>query len=117
MVSLCESLPRIQNHLHFLHYLMSYSTCIHKHTTGVRFESNCPLQILGNKSLKIKYLNPSTVFVASGPPAGLLTEDLDPNSVALTVHLVDTVTGAPIYSQTHKVGLLCTVEHLRWSSA
>lgn len=75
------------------------------------FESDCPLQILGNKSLKIKYLNPSTVFVASGPPEGLLTEDLDPNSLALTVHLVDTVTGAPIYSQTHKVGLLGTVDH------
>ena len=72
----------------------------------------CCLQILGNKSLKIKYLNPSTVFVATGPPEGLLTEDLDPNSIALTVHVVDTVTGAPIYSQTHKVGCALTARLL-----
>ena len=63
----------------------------------------CLLQILGNKSLKMKYLNPSTVFIATGPSEGLLTEDLDPSSVALTVQIVDTVTGAPVHRQIHKV--------------
>ena len=67
------------------------------------------LQILGNKSLKIKYLNPSTVFIASGPPAGRLSEDIDSSSIMLTVQIVDTVTGAPIYRQVHKVNLICTV--------
>ena len=62
------------------------------------------LQILGNKSLKIKYLNPSTVFIATGPPAGLLSEDLDSSGIMLTVQIVDTVTGAPIHRQIHKAG-------------
>ena len=66
-------------------------------------ETVCLLQILGNKSLKIKYLSPSTVFVATGAPQGQLTEDLDTSSLALTIHIVDTVTGAPIFSQIHKV--------------
>lgn len=61
------------------------------------------LQILGNKSLKIKYLNPSAVFIATGPPTGTLSEDLDSSSIMLTVQIVDTVTGAPIYRQVHKV--------------
>lgn len=61
------------------------------------------LQVLGNRSLKIKYLNPSTVFVASGPAPGLLSEDLDSSSIRLTVQIVDTVTGAPIHRQVHKV--------------
>ncbi|KAA6420005.1 MAG: ER membrane complex subunit 1-like [Trebouxia sp. A1-2] len=56
-------------------------------------------KILGNKSLKIKYLNPSTVFIATGPPEGLLTEDLEPSSIALTVQIVDTVTGSPVHRQ------------------
>ncbi len=60
------------------------------------------MQILGNKSLKIKYLNPSTVFIATGPPEGLLTEDLEASSIALTVQIVDTVTGAPVHRQVHK---------------
>lgn len=64
------------------------------------------LQILGNKSLKIKYLNPSTVFIATGPPSGMLSEDLDSSSIMLTVQIVDTVTGAPIYRQIHKVNLM-----------
>ena len=66
------------------------------------------LQILGNKSLKIKYLNPSTVFIATGPPTGMLSEELDSSSIMLTVQIVDTVTGAPIYRQVHKVNLKCT---------
>jgi hypothetical protein len=67
------------------------------------------MQILGNKSLKIKYLNPSTVFIATGPPEGLLTEDLEPSSIALTVQIVDTVTGAPVHRQVHKAShvLVC----------
>lgn len=59
-------------------------------------------KILGNKSLKIKYLNPSTVFVATGPPQGRLTEDINPGSTLLTVQILDTVTGAPIHRQVHK---------------
>ncbi|KAL3141461.1 hypothetical protein ABBQ32_005026 [Trebouxia sp. C0010 RCD-2024] len=59
-------------------------------------------KILGNKSLKIKYLNPSTVFIATGPTPGLLSEDLDSTSIRLTVQIVDTVTGAPIHRQVHK---------------
>ena len=61
------------------------------------------MQILGNKSLKIKYLNPSTVFIATGPTPGILSEDLDSASIRLTVQIVDTVTGAPIHRQVHKV--------------
>ncbi|KAL0052366.1 hypothetical protein WJX82_000955 [Trebouxia sp. C0006] len=59
-------------------------------------------KILGNKSLKIKYLNPSTVFIATGPPEGLLSEDLEASSITLTVQIVDTVTGAPVHRQVHK---------------
>ena len=51
----------------------------------------------------MKYLNPSTVFVATGPPQALLTEDLNPGSTLLTVQILDTVTGAPIHRQVHKV--------------
>lgn len=65
------------------------------------------MQILGNKSLKIKYLNPNTVFIATGPTPGILSEDLDSANIRLTVQIVDTVTGAPIHRQVHKVPQLC----------
>ncbi len=75
--------------------------CLHSCSPSTSVVS--ALQILGNKSLKIKYLNPSTVFIATGPPEGLLTEGLESSSVSLTVQIVDTVTGAPIHRQVHKV--------------
>ena len=63
----------------------------------------------------MKYLNPSTVFIATGPSEGLLTEDLDPSSIALTVQIVDTVTGAPVHRQIHKV--LRRIWDKKWLSA
>ena len=71
------------------------------------------IQVLGNKSLKMKYLNPNSVFVASGPPEGLLSEDLEPSSILLTVQIVDTVTGAPIHRQVHKVSNLTSQLYCR----
>jgi hypothetical protein len=61
-----------------------------------------PAKVLGDRSLKIKYINRNSVFVATGPPDGTSSQALDSSEVQLTVQVVDTVTGRPIYRQTLK---------------
>ncbi|KAK9811605.1 hypothetical protein WJX72_006834 [[Myrmecia] bisecta] len=60
------------------------------------------IKILGDYSLKIKYMNPNTLFVATGPPDGVPTAELPLEAVRLTVHILDTVTGRPLFRQTHQ---------------
>ena len=59
-----------------------------------------PKQVLGDKDLKIKYLNPNTLFLASGLPDG---EPLAPGpEPLLRADLLDTVTGRVLASFVHK---------------
>lgn len=46
-------------------------------------------QVLGDRSLKLKYLNPNTLFVATG------------NGRTLTASLLDTVSGRFLHRQSH----------------
>ena len=59
------------------------------------------LQVLGNRSMKLKYLNPNVLFAASGlqeaSPKAFLGE------AALTVQLIDTISGQIIYQQSLEV--------------
>ena len=72
----------------------------------------CPwLQVLGDRSLKFKYLNPNTLFVAVGPPDGVPSAALPPDALQLTVSIIDTVTGRPLFRQTHQVRLSCGISY------
>ena len=59
-----------------------------------------PAQILGDRSLKLKYLNPNLAFVVSGPAAGT---SAGASGGAITVTFLDTITGQIIYRQVHEV--------------
>ena len=59
-------------------------------------------QVLGNKDMKIKYLNPNTLFVASGMPDGAPLPPGAPEP-QLRAELLDTVTGRVLASFLHKV--------------
>jgi len=70
----------------------------------------CWLQILGDRSLKYKYINPNLLFVATAPgsSAGFGSEDssLAARKPALedqqvSVALINTVTGAVLHQQVH----------------
>jgi hypothetical protein len=50
------------------------------------------VKVLGDRSMKYKYFNPSTVFVATASAAGV------------TVYILDTVTGGVLHSQSHAGG-------------
>ena len=62
----------------------------------------CHAQVLGDKSMQIKYLNPNTLFVAAGLPDGtpLLPGAPPPQ---LRIELLDSVTGRVLASFVHKV--------------
>ena len=57
-------------------------------------------QVLGDRSLKLKYLNPNTLFVATGTQPGEATGA----ERHITAHIFDTVTGQLLFSQSHEVG-------------
>ena len=59
------------------------------------------LQVLGNRSMKLKYLNPNVLFVASGVEENSQKALL--GEAALTVQLLDTISGQIIYQQTLEV--------------
>ena len=59
------------------------------------------LQVLGDRSLKLKYLNPNTLFLASGTPPD--SPAAGTKAARITAHLIDTVTGRVLWSQTHEV--------------
>ncbi len=62
----------------------------------------CNPQVLGDKSMQIKYLNPNVLFAAAGLPDG---QPLLPGapSPQLRIELLDTVTGRVLASFVHKV--------------
>ena len=62
------------------------------------------VQVLGNRSMKLKYLNPNVIFVASGPPEGQAAQATAAIEAAVTVQLIDTISGQVIYSQALEVG-------------
>lgn len=67
--------------------------------------------MLGDRSLKLKYLNPNLLLLASGPPDGVPGASL--KAPRLTISLLDTVTGQVLFRQTHQVGRrLC--QHAAW---
>ena len=53
--------------------------------------------MLGDRSLKLKYLNPNTMFLATG------STPEQPGKAHITAHIFDTVTGRLLFSQTHEV--------------
>jgi hypothetical protein len=55
--------------------------------------------VLSDRTIKYKYLNPNLLFVATGLANGAALDGDE--STAVTAHLVDTVTGRVLYSQTH----------------
>lgn len=57
--------------------------------------------MLGDRSLKLKYLNPNLLLLVSGPPDSVpLTKIKRPQ---LTVSILDTVSGQVLYRQSHQV--------------
>ena len=54
-------------------------------------------QVLGDRSLKLKYLNPNTMFLATGSTPG------QPGTAHITAHIFDTITGRLLFSQKHEV--------------
>lgn len=69
-------------------------------------EADACVQVLGDRSMKLKYLNPNTVFVATGAPEGVPSGDLR-RTPRVTVSIVDTVTGRFLIRQEHEVGPAC----------
>ena len=59
------------------------------------------MQVLGDRSLKLKYLNPNLLLLATGPPNGAPLSTI--KSPRLTVSLLDTVTGQVLFRQSHQV--------------
>ena len=57
--------------------------------------------MLGNRSLKLKYLNPNMMLVATGVPDG--EQATKRSQQDLTIFLIDTVTGQVLHRQTHQV--------------
>ena len=55
--------------------------------------------MLGDRSLKLKYLNPNTMFLATG------STPEQPGKAHVTAHIFDTITGRLLFSQTHEVTL------------
>ena len=55
-----------------------------------------PAQVLGDRSLKLKYLNPNTMFLATGSSPAQL------GKAHITAHIFDTITGRLLFSQTHE---------------
>ena len=56
-----------------------------------------PAQVLGDRSLKLKYLNPNTMFLATG------SSPAQPGKAHITAHIFDTITDRLLFSQTHEV--------------
>ncbi|KAG2448475.1 hypothetical protein HYH02_006367 [Chlamydomonas schloesseri] len=57
------------------------------------------VKVLSDRTIKYKYLNPNLLFVATGLANGAALDGDD--STAVIAHLVDTVTGRVLYSQSH----------------
>ena len=66
-------------------------------------------QVLGDRSLKLKYLNPNTMFLATG------STPEQPGKAHVTTHIFDTITGRLLFSQKHEVSrwvLVAALEEL-----
>eukprot|EP00798_Chlamydomonas_sp_ICE-L_P006703 gene6703-3373_t len=59
------------------------------------------VKVLGDRSIKYKYLNPNTLFLVVGKAAGTPQSERDP--ARLTALILDTVTGRVLHSQTHNL--------------
>ena len=57
------------------------------------------MQVLGDRSLKLKYLNPNVILVAIGAAEDMVNQA----GSVLTILIVDTVTGRVLHRQTHQV--------------
>lgn len=97
----CASATRASSVLHFL--------CLTE-TTRTAFCVYC-LQILGDRSLKYKYINPNLLFVATAPNSQPATDSSNPTAAAVrqipaedqqvSVALINTVSGAVLHQQVH----------------
>lgn len=68
------------------------------------------MQVLGNRSMKLKYLNPNVLFVASGQSES--EQAAAAIDSTLTVQLIDTITGQVVYRQTLEVGTVDLINSL-----
>lgn len=59
------------------------------------------MQVLGDRRLKLKYLNPNTMFLATG------STPETPGRAHITAYIFDTITGRLLFSQTHEVSASC----------
>lgn len=65
----------------------------------VRRDGAMCAQVLGDRSLKLKYLNPNTLFVVTGSLPG----QAKGSARHVTAHIFDTITGQLLFSQIHQV--------------
>lgn len=59
------------------------------------------LQILGDRSLKYRYLNPNLLFVATGPSPSA-SGQVSPDEQSVSVTILNTVTGGVLHTQVHQ---------------
>ncbi|KAK9804018.1 hypothetical protein WJX73_002264 [Symbiochloris irregularis] len=57
-------------------------------------------KVLGDRSLKLKYLNPNLLLIATGPPNGAPAKGT--KTPRLTISILDTVTGQVLFRQSHQ---------------
>ena len=62
------------------------------------------MQVLGNRDMRLKYLNRNTIFAVSGTQQ----DGIHTMESLLTAQLIDTVTGQVLYSQSLQVVLTHT---------
>lgn len=58
-------------------------------------------QVLGDRSLKLKYLNPNAILVVSGPPNAAAA--IAAGESTLSVQLIDAVSGIILFRSTLEV--------------
>lgn len=58
-----------------------------------------PSQVLGDRSIKYKYVNPNSLFVATVTPGEEVGADA--SASRLTTYILDTVTGALLHKAVH----------------
>jgi len=61
----------------------------------------CLVQVLGDRSLKYKYVNPNTLFVATGTAVTGQLVGGPPTEQSVTATVLNTVTGSVLHQQVH----------------
>lgn len=62
------------------------------------------VKILGDRSLKYKYVNANLLVVVTGPPLGVATKKLQEQELQVTAYIMDAVNGRVLHSQYYAPG-------------